>query len=208
MKLPMPAMILFAVSTPIVWAADTPQPKAGSGDVDVQVQVLDGAGGAKKLAGNGVETKAFVIRISPDGKAEVKDALPPDVEKLVQEARLGDRSKEETKQDDKAPGSVAKGMDVRGSISVFGPGGVVYSQEFGAAGEALPDVEQLLEQSLKAAGADLPEDVRQALEDAFRKHGHANNAPPEGEAANVASKLDQILARLEKIEQQISRLHD
>ena len=212
MKFTMPAMILFAASMPTVWGDDAPQLKVGAGDVNVQVHVLDGADGATKIVGDGGEAKAFVIRIGPDGKVEFKDALPPDVEKKVQEAREGDRSKEEAKQGgnkqgDNGPGSAIKGMDVRGSISVLGPSGVIYSQNFGSAGEASPDVEQLLEKSLEAAGADLPEAVRQALKQAFQQQEQAGAAQPAGEAADISSKLDQILARLEKIEQELGQLN-
>lgn len=211
MKFTMPAMILFAVSMPTVWGDDAPQPKAGVGDVKMQVHVLDGAGGATKIVGDGGDAQAFVIRIGPDGKVEFKNALPPDVEKKVQEARVGDRSKEEAKQGDdkqgdKGPALAAKGMDVRGSISVLGPSGVIYSQNFGSAGEASPDVEQLLEKSLEAAGANLPENVRQALKLAFQQQEQAGGAQPAGEAADISAKLDRILARLETIEQEISRL--
>ncbi|MCE9629747.1 MAG: hypothetical protein K8S94_03375 [Planctomycetia bacterium] len=206
MKFTMPTLILLALSMPTVWGDDAPQPKTGVGDVSVQVQVLEGAGGATKIEGAGGEAKAFVIRIGPDGKVEFKNALPPDVEKKVQEARGDDPSKEEATQGDKGPGTVVKGMDVRGSISVVGPSGVIYSQKFGAAGEAAPDVEQLLEQSLKAAGADLPENVRQALKHAFQQPEQASGTQPAGEATDIASKLDRILARLEKIEQQIGQL--
>lgn len=212
MKFTTPAMIFFAVSMPTVWGDDAPQPKADAGDVKVQVHVLDGAGEATKIVGDGGDAKAFVIRIGPDGKVEFKNALPPDVEKKVQEARVGDRSKEEAKQSDnkqgdKGPGIAVKGMEVRGSISVLGPSGVIYSQNFGAAGEASPDVEQLLEQSLQAAGADLPETVRQALKQAFQQQEQASGTQPAGEAADISSKLDRILARLDKIEQEIARLH-
>lgn len=195
MKFTMPAMILFAVSMPTVWGDDAPQPKAGAGDVKMQVQVLDGAGGATKIVGDGVDAQAFVIRIGPDGKVEFKNGLPPDVEKKVQEARAGDRSKEQAKQGDnkqgdKGPGSAAQGMDVRGSISVIGPSGVMYSQNFGAVGGASPDVEQLLEKSLEAAGADLPETVRQALKQAFQQQEQASGTQPAGEATDISSKLD------------------
>lgn len=212
MKFTMPAMILFAASMPTVWGDDAPQLKVGAGDVKVQVQVLDGAGGATKIVGDGGEAKAFVIRIGPDGKVEFKDALPPDVEKKVQEAREGDRSKEQAKQGDnkqgdKGPALAAKGMDVRGSISMLGPSGVRYSQNFGSAGEASPEVvEQLLEKSLEAAGANLPENVRQSLKLAFQQQEQAGGAQLADEAADISSKLDRILARLETIEQEIGRL--
>lgn len=212
MKFTMPAMILFAVSMPTVWGDDASQPKAGVGDVKMQVHVLDGAGGATKIVGDGGDAQAFVIRIGPDGKVEFKNALPPDVEKRVQEARVGDRSKQEAKQGDnkqgdKGPALAAKGMDLRGSISVLGPSGVLYSQNFGSAGEASPEVvEQLLEKSLEAAGADLPENVRQALKLAFQQQEQAGGAQPAGEVADISAKLDRILARLEKIEQELGRL--
>lgn len=128
-------------------------------------------------------------------------ADPPQVK-----VRVIDLTNEQSKEDEKDSVGSAKEADVRGSIMIIGPGGVMHTQSFGQSGGATPDVKQMVEGSLKAAGVSLPENVRQTLEQAVQQQGQGVGKQPAGEAVDISSKLDRILERLEKIERDIAQL--
>lgn len=113
---------------------------------------------------------------------------------------------EPPKDAEKAPAAGAKDADVRGSIMIIGPTGVIHSQNFGTGGGAAPDVQQLVERSLEVAGVTLPENVQITLKQAVQQQGQASGSLPASEAADTASKLDRILEQLQKIEQEITEL--
>lgn len=188
-------------------ATEAPQsPKATTGEAQAQaqaqVQVQVQAGGD----GN-VVSKNIVVRVGPDGAIELKDALPADVEKKVREARK------------EATARIELGQ-MQGSITVIGPDGVKRTQTFGDAAGPMPDLQQILEKSLEAAGADLPDDVRQKLKQAFRNQGQAQgrnggrvrlgtgDPAAAADVADMSRKLDRILDRLEALERKIEELKD
>lgn len=190
-----------------------PSPKVTTEDaqsrVQTQVQLQVQADGVQVQAdGDGnVVSKTIVVRVGPDGAIELKDTLPADVEKKVQEARK------------EATGRIELGH-MQGSITVIGPDGVKRTQTFGDNAGPMPDLQQILEKSLEAAGADLPDDVRQKLKQAFRNQGkepgrnavpmklQAGGPVPTADMADMSRKLDRILDRLEQLEQKIEQLKD
>lgn len=113
---------------------------------------------------------------------------------------------EQPKTVEKQPAVAATDVDVRGSITVIGPDGVMHTQSFGNADGAGQDAEQLIERVLQAAGASLPANVQQTVKQAIRQQSQAGGDQPVGEAADIAAKLDQILDRLGKIQRDIAQL--
>lgn len=199
-----------------------------SGQVQVQAD-----GFQVQADGDGtVVTKTIVVRVGPDGKIEIKDAIPDDVKQKMKEAReTAERQAAEIQQDVKRKIAAAEeqareatrrepqqlqsvpatGFGMQGSITVIGPDGVKRTQTFGSDGGTVPGLQQLLEKSLEAAGADLPDEVRRRLDEAFRRQG-PNQAGEQGQrpqanaSQEVSRKLDLILERLEKLEQAVSGL--
>jgi hypothetical protein len=75
----------------------------------------------------------------------------------------------------------------------------------------MPDVRRHVEKAFEAAGIELPEHVRDSLEQAFGNEGPIRKtpgAPQQVEAAAISDKLDRILERLEKLEAEIRALRN
>lgn len=230
MKTWMWTMLIAAVAVQTARATETPQPPAAThGDARSQVQVQVQADGVQVQAdGDGsVVSKTIVIRVGPDGTVELKNALPAEVEEKVRRAQEAtEKEAEEIKRratqqaaDVRArmgqmQGIQANGFGMQGSIMVIGPDGVKHTQTFGNAGGPVPDLRQLLEKSLEAAGTDLPDEIRQKLKQAFENQGQnqgqtqgqPDGGLPTGIAAEISRKLDRVLERLEKLEQDVKDL--
>lgn len=206
-----------------------------SGQVQVQADGVQVQADGFQVQADGdgtVVTKTIVVRVGPDGKIEIKDAIPDDVKQKMKEAReTAERQAAEIEQDVKRKIAAAEeqareatrrepqqlqsvpatGFGMQGSITVIGPDGVKRTQTFGSDGGTVPGLQQLLEKSLEAAGADLPDEVRRRLDEAFRRQG-PNQADEQGQrpqkntSQEVSRKLDLILERLEKLEQAMSGL--
>ena len=105
-------------------------------------------------------------------------------------------------------------VGVQGSITVIGPDGVTHTHTFGGERNGagpMPDVRRHVEKAFEAAGIELPEHVRDSLEQAFGNEGPIPKAPGEPqpvEAAAISDKLDRILERLEKLEAEIRALRN
>lgn len=202
--------------------ADSKQP------VQVRVQVQVQADGTGKVvvneAGPADRPAPQVDRPGPEG-ADTPKVILPKVEKQAEQARIAAEQHAEAvrnaiqrlteqmqkgtgQQPPAAPGS----FGMQGSITIIGPDGATHTQtfeKFGNGDQALPDVRQLVEQALKAAGAKLPEDVRDKLDQALAQPGRVEapaDARPALDATDISSKLDRILDRLEKLEADVQTL--
>lgn len=201
----------------------------------------DGAGATVAIVGEG--DRRAVLRVR-DGKVELVNAVPADVEKKLEEVREAAKKKaadaekqgaaakaqagallqerlEELKEQMQNPDSPQKwhglGFGMQGSITVIGPDGVKHTQTFGNAGDGngngqLPDIQSLLEKALENAGADLPDEIRNKLAEAFKQQDPKPQAvdgaksPAGGEGSDISRKLDRILERLEKLEKDMGEL--
>lgn len=114
-----------------------------------------------------------------------------------------------------AGGSAGDGtahVSVQGSITVIGPDGATHTHTFGGERNGagpMPDVKRHVEKAFEAAGIELPEHVRDTLEQAFRTEGPIRKAPAvprPAEADGISDKLDRILERLERIEADIREM--
>jgi biopolymer transport protein ExbD len=185
-------------------AADDSQQPEQQARVQVQVQadgrtvVIDEDGQQQ------VTTKTLIVQLGPDGNIEIKDA-PADVKKKVDKARAAEKQQA-------GEGVVDLGM--QGVITIIGPDGVKHTQKFGNLKEGagpMPNVQQLLEKAMQAAGADLPEDVRDKLKQALKQQGNAQmpkpkGTEPKGDLAEISRKLDRILERLDKLEADVAEM--
>ena len=190
--------------------------------VHVRVQVQVQADGTGKVvvneAGPPDRPAPQVDRPGPDGGDRPKDILPK-AEQQAEQARIAAEQHAEavrnaiqrlTEQMQRGAGqqppAAGGSFGMQGSITIIGPDGATHTQtfeKFGNGDQALPDVRQLVEQALKAAGAQLPEDVRDKLDLALAQPGRVEapaDARPVLEAADISNKLDRILDRLEKLE--------
>lgn len=110
------------------------------------------------------------------------------------------------------------GFGMQGSITIIGPDGVKHTQKFEKFGNGdgngqMPDVQELIEKAMQAAGADLPEDVRDKLKQALKQQGNMQmqmqlpgGMKPKRDADEISRKLDRILDRLEKLEADVGEL--
>ncbi|MFM8578025.1 MAG: hypothetical protein ACKOCN_04390 [Planctomycetaceae bacterium] len=100
----------------------------------------------------------------------------------------------------------------RGSITIIGPDGVDRTQTFdrvGDGGDRFADLWQLVEKAIQAAGAEVPDDVRNMLNKAPPPPEPVRNSDNPRQALDVseiAEKLDRILDRLEKIEADVKAI--
>lgn len=194
--------------------------------VRVQVQVqADGAGKAVvEEAGPPKRPPAQVDRPGPDGGDTPQD-IRRTVEKQAEQARIAaeehaeatrnaiQRLTEQMQQGALQQRPAARGsFGMQGSITIIGPDGTAHTQtfeNFGNGDQAMPDVRQLVEQALEAAGAQLPADVRDKLDQALAQPGRVEapaDARPALDATDISNKLDRILARLEKLEADVKAL--
>lgn len=199
------AMIMSVAWLSAVRAVEeVPPAAAAASNVQVQVQVTgDDADGETKPS---PKKSTIVLRLGSDGKVELKDALPPDVRKKVQEAVEKAAEQPAPQADRQARVIDIRSFDIGGSITVIGPDGVARTQKIGGAAGNPADIQGLLDKALEAAGAGLPDDVAEQLRQAFdaREKDAAADAPA-GMAA-VVDRLDRILERLEAIERKLGRL--
>ena len=197
-------MILAVTCLSAARGADEANPAAAASGVQVQVQVSgDEPDGETK---RGRTKSTIVLRLGPDGTVELKDALPPDVQKQVQEA-VEKAAPEGVPQADGQPRIGIKTIDIGGSITVIGPDGVARTQKFAAAGNgAAADLQGILGTLVEAAGADLPDGVAEQLQEALDGKGQSEGATSKDGIAAVVDRLDRILERLEKIERRLDRL--
>jgi len=168
----------------------------------------------KKLeeARQAAERQADEIRQQAKDKAGDKKAKAEEAQKAI------DRLKKQIEQgQQQGPGGVGFGM--QGSITIIGPDGVKHTQKFekfgnGADNAQMPDVQQLIEKAMQAAGADLPDDVRDKLKQALKQQGNMQmqmqfpgGMKPKGDEADISRKLDRILDRLEKLEADVGEIN-
>lgn len=191
--------LMATASLSIARGADEAKPAAAAPQVQVQVEV-DGVDVTPQ-----VRKSATVLRLGPDGKVELKDALPPDVARKVQEA-IEKAVRDMPPEADDEPRVQMHSFDVGGSVTVIGPDGVAHTHKLGGAGGDDLDLRQILDQALKAAGADLPDEVAAQLRQAFDRQGDDDAADDEDGMAAVVERLDRISERLEKIERTLRRL--
>lgn len=165
----------------------------------------------KKLeeARQAAEKQADEIRQQVKDKAGDKKAKAEEAQKAI------DRLKKQIEQgQQQGPGGVGFGM--QGSITIIGPDGVKHTQKFEKFGKGdgpMPDVQELIEKAMQAAGADLPDDVRGKLKQALKQQGNMQmqmqlpgDLKPKGNADEISRKLDRILDRLEKLEADVGEL--
>ena len=181
-----------------------PVAAAAVSNVQVRVQVAgDDADGETKPS---PKKSTIVLRLGSDGKVELKDALPPDVQKKVQEAVEKAAEQPAPNADGQSRVIDIRSFDIGGSITVIGPDGVTRTQKIGGAAGNPADIQGLLDKALEAAGADLPDEVAEQLRQAFdARQKDASTDAPTGTAA-VLDRLDRILERLEAIERKLGRL--
>ena len=196
--------------------------------VQVRVQVQVQADGTGKIvvneAGPPNRPAQHVDPPGPEGADTPKDMLPK-AEKQAEQARIAAEQHAEavrkaiqrlTEQMQKGAGqqppAAGGSFGMQGSITIIGPDGATHTQtfeKFGNGDQALPDVRQLVDQAIKAAGAQLPEDVRDKLDQALAQPGRVEtpaDARPALDATDISDKLDRILDRLEKLEADVQAL--
>jgi len=196
--------------------------------VQVRVQVQVQADGTGKVVVNGAgppdRPAPQVDRPGPDGGDTPKDILPK-VEKQAEQARIAAEQHAEavrnaiqrlTEQMQRGAGQqppAKRGsFGMQGSITIIGPDGATHTQtfeKFGNGDEPLPDVQKLVEKALEAAGTQIPEDIRDTIDQALAKLGRMDvpaDARPAPDATDVSNKLDRILDRLEKLEADVQAL--
>lgn len=151
-----------------------------------------------------------------DGEArKAADRLDAAKAKADEAQKAIDRLKKQIEQgQQQGPGGVGFGM--QGSITIIGPDGVKHTQKFEKFGNGdgpMPDVQQLIEKAMQAAGADLPDDVRDKLKQALKQQGNMQmqmqfpgGMKPKGDEADISRKLDRILDRLEKLEEDVGEI--
>lgn len=174
-----------------------------------------------------------VMRIIGDDPIVELQEAPPAIEKKLDEPRAAaekpvdkkaraeatekaiDQLKKQMQQaQQQGPGGIGFGM--QGSITIIGPDGVKHTHNFQKIGNGdgngpMPDVQALIEKSLQAAGADLPDDVRDKLKQALKQQGNMQMQMPGGvkpklDEADISRKLDRILDRLEKLEADVGAI--
>lgn len=166
----------------------------------------------KKLeeARQAAEKQADEIRQQVKDKAGDKKVKAEEAQKAI------DRLKKQIEQgQQQGPGGVGFGM--QGSITIIGPDGVKHTQKFEKFGNGdgpMPDVQELIEKAMQAAGADLPDDVRDKLKQALKQQGNMQmqmqfpgGMKPKGDEADISRKLDRILDRLEKLEADVGEIN-
>ena len=176
--------------------------------------------------------RVTVMQIGADGKVVWRDSLPDDIEQKVKEAeqkvhearQAAVAAAEQARKQAAAavePGAakrdsqpqVKPSVTIRrqGSIVVVGPDGVARTQTFGGEDGPMPDLRELIEKSLERAGAGLPEADRARLKQALDRRDvplqDQPGGPGRGDALDaISGKLDRILERLEKLEQDVAAL--
>lgn len=179
--------------------------------------------------------RVMVVRIEPGGKVDIQGSIPEDVMKMVEEARRkavvdveqARKSAEQARSQAQRAADAVGTFDTQGTIVVVGPDGVTHTQAFRVGAGNAPGLQFDIVKSLEAAGVGLCEQDRTRLMRALpavapvppasppappmpRVPG-APPVPPVGNAAlpameTIAGKLDRILERLEKLEQDVARL--
>lgn len=156
------------------------------------------------------DKQADEIRQDAD-KLRDKKAKPDEAQKAI------DRLKKQIEQGQQQGGDGIN-FGMQGSITIIGPDGVKHTQKFEKFGAAngngkMPDVQGLIEKALQAAGADLPEEVRDKLKQALKQQGNMQmqmqlpgTMKPKLDEADISRKLDRILDRLEKLEADVGEI--
>lgn len=225
-------MSTMAGAAAVAASADATSRSAARADskepVQVRIQVQVQADGTGKVvvneAGRPDRPAQQGDRPGPEGVDTPKE-IQPEVEKQAEQGRIAAEQHAEavrnaiqrlTEQMQKGAGQqppAAGGLfGMQGSITIIGPDGATHTQtfeKFGNGDQALPDVRQLVEKALQAAGATLPEDIRDKLDQALAQPGRVEvpaDARPALDAAGISNKLDRILDRLEKLEADVKAL--
>jgi hypothetical protein len=186
-----------------------------AGGVVVGAAAKDGEPASGVIRSNG---RTVIVHIGPDGKVEIKDAAPADVAEKVKgateavEKQAAEARQASERLESQAPNGTGFGFGMQGSITVIGPDGVQHTQKFekfGTGDGTIPDVRELVEKSLEAAGAELPAYVGEKLRQAFQQQGATQIqavGPPAGDVAAISRKLDSILEKLERLERDVAAL--
>ena len=192
--------ILVAASLPTARGAEDAKPKAAAHQSHALTQVEIEGDAAKPRA----KRSTIVVRVGSDGKLEVRESLPGNVEKKLH-GQVEKAAEGETQKPEARPRIQVKGVDIGGSVTVIGPDGVVHTHKLGTGEDADPDLQQLLGRALESAGAELPDDVAAQLRQSFGQQGRAVSAEETPAAAAVVERLDRILDKLETIERSLGR---
>lgn len=174
--------------------------------------------GETALVRGQVEERADGTGREDGGTATPKDEAT-NVEKQVEAARKAAEQHAEATRDviqrlleqmQKGTGGLppqARGVfGMRGSITIIGPDGVERTHTFdqtGDGGDRIPDLRQLVEKAIQAAGGEVPDDVRNMLNKALpppEPVRHSDNPRQALDVSEIEDKLDRILDRLEKLE--------
>lgn len=129
-----------------------------------------------------------VIRIDEDGKMEILDRLPNDIQERI---KTGGLSK------------------LRGSITIIGSDGKKHIQTFGDGKDDGDSVSKAIEKALKASGKGLPAGVQGKLKEALKDLPGVRLEIERKEiqtSDTVVQKLDEILKRLGKLEKDVEQL--
>lgn len=159
--------------------------------------------------------RVMVVRIERGGKVEIQGSIPEDVMKMVEAARRkavvdveqARKSAEQARSQAQRAADAVGTFDAQGTIVVVGPDGVAHTQAFRVGAGNAPGLQFDIVKSLEAAGAGLREEDRARLMQALQPV-----APPPPVAAQasapdtISGKLDRILERLEKLEQDVAAL--
>lgn len=233
------AMTAICMAATAGSAAAAQQQAQAQDQQQAQGQAQDGAGDVAINANGGPAVRVIADRIEvqnapPDVKKRLEEAraaaekqadeIRQDVEKLgAKQAKADetqkaiDRLKRQIEQgQQQGPGGLGFGM--QGSITIIGPDGVKHTQKFeklpnGFGNGQVADVQEVIEKALQAAGADLPEDVRDKLKQALKQQGNMQmqmqfpgDKKPKVDEADISRKLDRILDRLEKLEADVGEI--
>lgn len=174
--------------------------------------------------------RVTVVRIGSDGKIELQDSLPDDVTKKVEETRraLSEAAEQAQKEVERLMKNAERAVDgvehapqpqakpsvtikQQGTIVVVGPDGVMHTHTFGDEDGQRPDLQELIGKSLEQAGAGLPQADRARLRQALEWQLEPPPQRPDGAGPGAAldaisGKLDRILERREKLEQDVKVL--
>lgn len=175
---------------------------------------------SKKSAGSGVRVEAFsfgkVLAIGPDGKIETReiggdipnevlDQLPKEIQDLLKKGQ----------EQIKAGAIVNGGVDVfvekngkreRLKTELNDKDALKIFEELGKSGGDLsPEaLKSMVEGLMRQAGGNLPPEAKDAFDSATKML--KKTAPVENRSDDISSKLDKILERLDRIENEVKAL--